>query len=30
MIAGYARAHPRHGGEGAVYIFLKTKRPKPY
>jgi DNA-nicking Smr family endonuclease len=26
MIAGYARAHPRHGGEGAVYLFLKSKR----
>ena len=26
MIAGYARAHPRHGGEGAVYLFLKAKR----
>jgi DNA-nicking Smr family endonuclease len=30
MIAGYARAHPRHGGEGAVYLFLKAKRPKSY
>jgi DNA-nicking Smr family endonuclease len=30
MIAGYARAHPRHGGEGAVYLFLKAKRSKPY
>jgi DNA-nicking Smr family endonuclease len=30
MIAGYARAHPRHGGEGAVYIFLKAKRSKAY
>jgi len=26
MIAGHARAHPRHGGEGAVYLFLKAKR----
>jgi DNA-nicking Smr family endonuclease len=30
MIAGYARAHPRHGGEGAVYLFLKAKRPRPF
>ncbi|HEY7798537.1 MAG TPA: Smr/MutS family protein [Hyphomonadaceae bacterium] len=30
MIAGYARAHPRHGGEGAVYLFLKAKRSRPY
>jgi DNA-nicking Smr family endonuclease len=27
MIAGYARAHQRHGGEGAVYLFLKARRP---
>jgi DNA-nicking Smr family endonuclease len=26
MIAGFAKAHARHGGEGAVYIFLKAKR----
>jgi DNA-nicking Smr family endonuclease len=26
VIAGYARAHPRHGGEGAAYIFLRAKR----
>lgn len=26
IIAGYARAHPRHGGEGATYIFLRAKR----
>ena|SRR5689334_12168380 len=26
MIAGFAPAHARHGGEGAVYIFLKAKR----
>ncbi len=26
LIAGYARAHPRHGGEGAVYLFLKARR----
>ncbi len=30
MIAGYARAHPRHGGEGAVYLFLKAKRARTY
>jgi DNA-nicking Smr family endonuclease len=30
MIAGYARAHPRHGGEGAVYLFLKAKRAQSY
>jgi DNA-nicking Smr family endonuclease len=24
MIAGFAAAHARHGGEGAVYIFLKS------
>jgi DNA-nicking Smr family endonuclease len=26
MIAGFAMAHTRHGGEGASYIFLKAKR----
>jgi DNA-nicking Smr family endonuclease len=26
MIAGFAGAHARHGGEGAAYIFLKAKR----
>lgn len=30
MIAGYARAHPRHGGDGAVYLFLKAGRTKAY
>lgn len=30
MIAGYARAHPRHGGDGAVYLFLKARQPRPY
>ncbi|HEX5008036.1 MAG TPA: Smr/MutS family protein [Hyphomonadaceae bacterium] len=30
MIAGYARAHPRHGGEGATYLFLKAKRANTY
>ena len=24
FIAGYAPAHPRHGGAGAVYIFLRS------
>jgi DNA-nicking Smr family endonuclease len=24
LIAGYARAHPRHGGEGATYLFLRA------
>lgn len=26
FIAGYATAHPRHGGSGAVYLFLRLKR----
>ena len=26
FIAGYAPAHPRHGGAGATYIFLRGKR----
>lgn len=26
FIAGYAPAHPRHGGAGATYIFLRAKR----
>jgi DNA-nicking Smr family endonuclease len=26
FVAGYARAHPRHGGEGATYIFLRASR----
>jgi DNA-nicking Smr family endonuclease len=26
LIAGYATAHPKHGGAGAVYLFLRTKR----
>lgn len=26
FIAGYATAHPRHGGSGAVYLFLRSKR----
>jgi DNA-nicking Smr family endonuclease len=26
-IAGYAKAHPRHGGEGAVYLFLRSGPP---
>jgi DNA-nicking Smr family endonuclease len=26
LIAGYARAHPRHGGEGATYLFLRASR----
>ena len=24
FIAGYAQAHPRHGGAGATYIFLRS------
>jgi DNA-nicking Smr family endonuclease len=24
FIAGYATAHPRHGGAGAVYLFLRS------
>lgn len=27
LIAGYASAHLRHGGEGAFYVMLKAKRP---
>lgn len=26
LLAGYAPAHPRHGGAGATYIFLRSKR----
>jgi DNA-nicking Smr family endonuclease len=26
LIAGYARAHPRHGGEGAVYLLLRSAK----
>lgn len=26
FVAGHARAHPRHGGEGATYIFLRASR----
>lgn len=26
FVAGYAEAHPRHGGAGAVYVFLRTVR----
>jgi len=26
FIAGYAPAHPRHGGAGATYIFLRARR----
>jgi DNA-nicking Smr family endonuclease len=26
IVAGYARAHARHGGDGATYIFLRVKR----
>jgi DNA-nicking Smr family endonuclease len=26
FIAGYAPAHPRHGGVGATYVFLRSKR----
>jgi len=26
LIAGYAKAHPRHGGEGAVYLFLRSAK----
>jgi DNA-nicking Smr family endonuclease len=26
FIAGYATAHPRHGGSGAVYLFLRPAR----
>jgi DNA-nicking Smr family endonuclease len=26
FIAGYASAHPKHGGSGAVYLFLRSKK----
>ena len=26
FIAGYAQAHPRHGGAGATYIFLRSAK----
>jgi DNA-nicking Smr family endonuclease len=26
IIAGHARAHPRHGGEGATYLFLREPK----
>ena len=26
LLAGYSRAHARHGGEGACYLLLKAKR----
>jgi DNA-nicking Smr family endonuclease len=26
LIAGYAGAHPRHGGDGAVYLFLRPAK----
>jgi DNA-nicking Smr family endonuclease len=26
LLAGYSRAHVRHGGEGAFYLLLKAKR----
>jgi DNA-nicking Smr family endonuclease len=26
FIAGYATAHPRHGGSGAVYLFLRSAK----
>lgn len=26
FIAGYATAHPRHGGAGAVYLFLRSAK----
>lgn len=29
LIAGYSRAHARHGGDGAFYLMLKAKRAKP-
>lgn len=28
LVAGYSRAHPRHGGDGAFYVLIKT-RPAP-
>lgn len=27
LLAGFSRAHVRHGGEGAFYLLLKAKRP---
>jgi len=26
LLAGYSRAHPRHGGEGAFYLLLKAAK----
>ena len=26
FIAGYATAHPKHGGSGAVYLFLRSAK----
>lgn len=26
FIAGYAQAHPRHGGAGATYVFLRSAK----
>ena len=25
LVSGYARAHPRHGGSGAFYVFLRRR-----
>ena len=27
LVAGYALAHRRHGGEGALYVFLRLSAP---
>jgi DNA-nicking Smr family endonuclease len=27
LIAGYSRAHARHGGDGAFYLMIKARRP---
>lgn len=29
LVSGYARAHRKHGGDGAVYVFLKRPRDTP-
>ena len=28
MISGHAKAHKKHGGDGAYYLYLKTSRPR--
>jgi DNA-nicking Smr family endonuclease len=28
LTSGWARAHPRHGGDGALYVYLRRTRPQ--